>query len=74
MLDTTTIKHLIREVMEELTIPDLVKPETIAEKSEFNVQTIRNYCKTKQLKAYKFEKDWRIAPKDWNEFINRKKK
>lgn len=44
-------------------------PEQIAEKLEFDVETVRRWCKSRSLKAFKFGREWRIKPEDFQKFI-----
>ena len=41
----------------------------LAEKMRLNIMTIYRYIKSKRLKAHKMGKDFRIAKKDFQDFL-----
>ncbi len=52
---------------------DFYTAQELAEKLRVNIMTIYRYIKAKKLKAYKIGKEFRIAEKEFNEFLNRVK-
>jgi len=45
--------------------------EELAKKLKLNIITIYRYIRAKKLKAYKFEKEYRINKKTFDNFINK---
>jgi excisionase family DNA binding protein len=43
--------------------------EEVAQKLKMDVETIRKWIRRKQLKAYKFGRDYRIRREDFDQFV-----
>jgi excisionase family DNA binding protein len=43
--------------------------EEIAEELKFDIETVRTWCKSKQLKAFKIGREWRIKEEDYRKFL-----
>jgi excisionase family DNA binding protein len=43
--------------------------EEIAQTLKMDVETVRNWIRRKQLKAYKFGRDYRIRREDYDTFV-----
>lgn len=52
---------------------DYYTAKELADKLSLNVMTIYRYIKASRLKAYKIGKEFRIAKKDFDNFISKSK-
>jgi excisionase family DNA binding protein len=67
-IEATTLKQIVREVREELGDVSMLTPNIIGSMLNFSPETVRNWCKSKELKASKFGRSWRIEIEDFNLF------
>lgn len=54
-----------------MTEPEFYTAKELAEKLRVNIMTIYRYIGAKRLKANKIGKDFRIAKKDFDDFLKR---
>lgn len=47
--------------------------QELAKKLQVNIMTIYRYIKSGKIKAYKFEKEFRISEKEYNKFLKQAK-
>ena len=52
---------------------DFYTAEELATKLQVNIMTIYRYIKAKKLQAYKIGKEYRIAEKEFNKFLDKVK-
>lgn len=64
------IKVIIKQVLEETGCNEYISPKKIAEKLEVDPMTVRRWCRSGELKAYRFGAQMRVKTSDLAEFCN----
>ena len=67
------IKQLLKELMDELNCNEYLSPAEMAKRIRVNTVTIRRWCLSGELKAYKFGRFLRVKTVDFIQFCEDRK-
>lgn len=67
-IETTTLKQIVSEVLDQTGGSLWLSPEYIAEKLSFKSDTVRKWCREGTLPAKKYGRSWRIKAEDFTAF------